>query len=215
MIVALSTGFYANAQVTITPKIGLTISSVGYSEDVKDVSLRTSTQVGLAFDLGINSGFSIQPELLYIQKGDKRTKQTKIGTITSTTTEYLHINYLEIPVLAKMKFGNDNTEFYITAGPSLGIGMSADIRTVTSSSLIPSKSDTDKVKLGTDDDALFKRFDLGLQLGIGVVLRGFTFDVRYGNSIVNIFNDPDNDLDFKAYNRTLGISVGYAFLINK
>ncbi len=211
MIVALSTCFSANAQVTITPKIGLTISSVGYSEDVKDVSVRTSTQLGLAFDLGINSGFSIQPELLYIQKGDKRTK--KIGTVTNT--EYLHINYLEIPVLAKMKFGNDNTEFYITAGPSLGIGMSADIRTVTSSSLIPSASTTDKVKLGTENDALFKRFDLGLQLGVGVVLYGFTFDVRYGNSIVNIFNDPDNDLGVKAYNRTLGISVGYAFLISK
>ncbi len=211
MILALSTYFSGNAQVTITPKIGLTISSVGYSEDVTDVSPRTSTQVGLAFDLGINSGFSIQPELLYIQKGDKRT--TKMGAVTQT--EYLHINYLEIPVLAKMKFGNDNTEFYITAGPSLGIGMNADIRTVISSSLIPSASTTDKIQLGTENDALFKRFDLGLQLGVGVVLYGVTFDVRYGNSIVNIFNDPDNDLGVQAYNRTLGISVGYAFLINK
>lgn len=214
MIVALATCFSANAQVTVTPKIGLTISSLGYSEDVKDVSARTSMQLGVAFDFGVTSSFSIQPELLYIQKGNKIVNVVKTGTVTKTTTTYLHINYLEIPVLAKAKFGNEDTEFYITGGPSLGIGLSADFRTVVATSLIPSVSTTDKVELGTADDALFKRFDLGLQLGVGVVLRGFTFEVRYGSSIVNIINDPDKDPDaLKAYNRTLGITAGYAFTI--
>ena len=215
MIVALTTCFSANAQSFIIPKIGLTVSSIGFSEDVKnDLSPRTSLQMGLAFDLGVTSSFSIQPELLYVQKGNKEVKSVKVLNVTTTTTDYLKMNYLEIPVLAKIKFGNDQTEFYITTGPSLGVAISGEQKRVVASSLIPS-STSEKIQFGTGDDALFKRFDLGWQLGIGAVLHGFTIDVRYGSSVITIFNDPDNDLDLKAYNRALGITVGYAFPIGK
>ena len=189
------TAFVANAQFTIIPKIGLAVASTTNKPKENDARMTNGVQLGVACDMRITDIFSVQPELLFIQKGQK-FKKALIGAETTTLT----INYLEIPVLAKLKFGNDNAKFYVNVGPSLGIAMSASYKQTGESA--------EDIPIGSSDDDFFKRTDIGAQFGAGLMLGNFMIDLRYGLGLTNIINGGDNDLSQK--NNVIGITVGYA-----
>jgi hypothetical protein len=104
--------FNGNAQVKITPAVGLNISNISNAEG-------TTSKMGL--HLGAYVGFKlsdnlhIQPGLFYSQKG------CSFKILNETTS--LKYNYLEIPVNAVYAFGNSGLS--LNAGPYLGMLMSA------------------------------------------------------------------------------------------
>ena len=197
------TAFVANAQFTVIPKIGFSTANIVSSPTPNSAVTTTGIQLGLACDMRVTDIFSIQPELLFIQKGKKNKTSSVIGSASSTHT----LNYLEIPLLAKLKFGNDNVKFYVAAGPSLGILVSADYKSVFGNSITREKFD---VGWSKDDD--YKPTDIGAQFGAGLMLGNFVFDVRYGLGLSNIFPD-DNASDYNEKNRAFGITIGYAIAL--
>jgi hypothetical protein len=147
-------------------------------------------QAGASFQAGITPGFSLVSELYFLRKGGKLTSNNPLTTGESS----LHLNTLELPLLARFHFGN----FYMNAGPSLAYNLSGTRKI---------EDVSDKLSFANSTEG-FKRFDAGIQVGGGVELpfkqRRIALDIRYNYGLTNIAYDRD------IYNRAVMISVHFS-----
>ena len=147
-------------------------------------------QAGASFQAGITAGFSLVSELYFMRKGGKLKANNPLTNSAST----LHLNTLELPVLARFHFG----KCYVNAGPSIAYSFSGDWK-------INDKS----TKLSFNNTiGGFKRFDAGVQAGGGVEFpfkqKRIALDIRYNYGITNISYDKE------IHNRALMISVHFS-----
>lgn len=137
----------------------------------------TGLQVGASYQVGLTRSFSIVPELYFALRGGK-LDENAITKKSSTVKLYT----LETPVLARWQIRN----WYVNAGPYAAYALGGNI------------------SFGHAPDA-FKRWDLGLQAGLGYRLqmkrRSLNFDARYGYGLLNLSND------LERYNRTFNLSI--------
>jgi len=78
---------------------------------------RTGLAVGLRTEFGVTSPFSLLVEPTYVQKG------ASFGLLGNFANAEGDLDYLEIPVLVKAKFGALKAHAYVFAGPSFGINL--------------------------------------------------------------------------------------------
>jgi hypothetical protein len=208
-------GFQATAQVSV--KAGVNIASLSSNAEYEDVEEVKNTsvigaQAGLTFDLGLSDLFTIQPELLWIQKGGKVAYAFNEDNKFSSRTYY---NYVEVPVLAKLKFFNENGKgLYVVAGPYAGLAISG--KTKTSLTLLGNTTtDTETIEFDNDDaDVRNRRLDWGASFGAGLKFGNVYLDARYNLGINNLLDsDTNNNNDDKPYlrNRGIGVVLGYEF----
>ncbi len=161
--------------------------------------------------------FGIQVELLYEQKGSAAKDATdQYEEFTVETTDYKWmLNYLTLPMMAKVSFGS-GARFFIEAGPYFGYLLSAKMKGTAKfmNPTNPDQNHTDDVD--TDIYDSFKKFDFGLVGGIGVkVPAGSNMmvfgDARYNYGLAKL----DSDGNAKMFNSAIGISVGVLFDISK
>jgi hypothetical protein len=147
-------------------------------------------QAGASFQAGITPSFSLVSELYFMRKGGKLKANNPLTTSEST----LHLNTLELPVLARFHFG----KFYMNAGPSIAYALSGDWK-VNDKSTKLSFSNT----IGG-----FRRFDAGVQMGGGVEFpfkqKRIAVDIRYNYGVTNL--SYSNEM----YNRAVMISVHFS-----
>ena len=203
------------AQIKFMPKIGGSLSKVSFSEDFfgpdVDIKPKIGIIVGVAAEIPlIGETLALQPELLFHQKGFKFDdpgdgEYTEEGSAT--------LNYLELPVLAKIKFG----KFYAIAGPSFSYGIGGKYKstlhdltqgtTDESSSNIKFKERPDNYQ--GDDVFLDNAFDMGVQLGVGMKISVIVIDLRYGMGLTNLYDKPDGSpYDYKSKNGSVQLTVG-------
>jgi len=108
------------SQLTFTPKAGASLSHMSlpssFADPDEDYGSKIGLIVGVAAEIPLMGELlSLQPELLFRQKGFK-SKWKSSGEME----EYKYtLNYIELPILAKVKFG----KFYAVAGPSFAYGL--------------------------------------------------------------------------------------------
>ncbi len=165
---------------------------------------------GLGLNLPISSdGFiSIQPELLYIQKGIKyKDDNIEIKSYS---------NYLELPLLLKVNFGSEAVKAYVNGGPSFAYLLNGKLKSGDKDVKVKygDKNDllSDPITLNKDD---YNRFDIGLQFGGGIGVQAgpgvLGLDVRYGLGLTNYLNDEDaSDSENKSKNRVIQLALQYA-----
>lgn len=221
LLFVVALGYTSMAQsITIGPRVGVnfaTMRAVGgdEKEDRKDMNDHaksiTGTQFGVVANFGINEMFSIQPELLYSQKG---LKAEESDYDMSLKIEHKK-NYLEIPVLAKLSFGSEDFQGFVTAGPYLGYWMSGKVKAEFMGRKI--EDDYEFTKNYDEDDYKENRLDLGASIGIGAAYRvgpgSLNLDVRYGYGFSDDtkYKDGRPDGAFKSSNRVIGVSLAYLF----
>lgn len=202
------------SQIRLMPKAGATLSNVAYSDDIKDFwdadfSYKLGFTVGVAAEIPLGGEMiAIQPELLWIQKGYNYKYEE-----TGYSEDYNYtLNYLEIPVMVKVKFG----PAYLSAGPSIGFGLIG--RYNGSYTLLGRETDDDgKVKFGDepadyegDDEYIDNAVDFGVQVGAGVRVSVLEIDFRYGIGLTDLYDKPAGfSGDTKSQNRTFQLTVGY------
>ncbi len=202
-------------QLTIIPKAGATLSTVRISDDLLDGEDKPKYKIGLAFgaalEIGITEQFAIQPEVLFNQKG-WRTEFSENGFSSKSS---ITLNYLEVPVLIKGKFGN----FYVHAGPSIAFGIGGKYR-IELSGQGNTASESGNVKFGTDpndaDDEIYfdNAIDFGLQMGGGVKAGPVVIDFRYGLGLSNLYDEEDGFTgDWKIKNGSFQLTVGFPILL--
>lgn len=150
---------------------------------------RTGVRVGVYADLPTGGPVDFRAEAVYAMKGVKNAGAAPVT---------VKLNYIEIPVMAKVSLGRSPGLVLLT-GPALGIKVSSRLVTTSGS---------------MDYGDLVHRFDFGWVAGVGFETslggRGVSFDVRYtlGLRPVFDFGDP-NDSDSDDKNKVLsgGVAV--------
>ncbi|MEO7988131.1 MAG: porin family protein [Chryseolinea sp.] len=167
--------------------------------------------VGVAAEIPlVGKMLALQPELLFHQKGFK-SEDPGDGEYKEEDSNTL--NYLELPVLVKVKFG----KFYAIAGPSFAYGIGGKSKT-TYHDLIAGTTtkSTDKIKFGKepdnyqgDDIYVDNAFDIGVQAGVGMKISVIVIDLRYGIGMTNLLDKPSGSpYDYKSKNGSLQLTVG-------
>jgi hypothetical protein len=167
-------------------------------------------QGGLVAFAGISEIFGVQMELFYSQKGVKITATQNNTTAKVWTT----VNYLEIPVLARLTYSNKGFILFGNFGPAVGIGLNARLATD------PDMGFNSEIKF---EEGGLTQVDIGVVVGAGVGYRLGTgqlfLDLRYEYGLTDINNVSSSVKDNPDYesnmNRNFGISVGYLFKLGK
>lgn len=225
MVAAMFLSFSIAAQSYLGLRSGLTWSN--YQQDyVLEDGLESNLNRGLAVsffaDLPLANGFSIQPELGYLEKGFRLTNENE-DSYEQTW------RYLEIPLLAKYRFFTGSDHFYLTAGPSLGFAFEG--KREYNDWPINYDEEVGDIKISTEQEYNFRsdyiggkkdnRWDFGLVLGTGATVKlgsgNLVLDARYGWDLTdNQRFEADAPADYEgAYNRNFTLSIGYAFPIGR
>jgi hypothetical protein len=216
LFLSLSILMTAQAQILI-PKVG-----VSYSKVKVEISQGMKPNIGLTFGVAYNHQitemFSLQPELNFIQKGFRQEVHENQDGTTMDGKGKFNVNYLELPILAKVLFGEGNVKFYLNAGPSLGIGLGGKYKadyTVSFLGNSQTESFENKIKFGdpdnSDEDELYldNRLELSLQSGFGIMITDkIMIDFRYGHALSSMTDDSDDEAG-KIKNRVFQLTVGY------
>ena len=219
---ALSLIVILNAQ-KVGAKLGLNLSGV-------NTSTQLSTQEVAKLLPGICGGFvfdytpkhlGVVAEALYSQKGYKVKADAKLidGTTDVTTDISLHLNYIEVPVMLKIKFG----PAFVVAGPYMAYAMDGKklvTMTVDGKKLLESQveeqgqvpsNDVFKSAEFNGDNVTFSRTDYGINLGVGAELLMFFAEARYGLGLSNVSDFENMPSDLYTKNYTITFSVGMKF----
>lgn len=175
------------SQVKWDAKFGMNFSNMTKIDESKALPGFT---LGVGMDYGFNENWSLQSGLMISSKGFK----FKEG---DWKAKYRPI-YLDIPILAAYKFNiSDNTKFVINAGPYLAIGLGGKNK----------ETDEEDIKLFDKDGYDWKRFDLGIQYGIGLELSDrYLINLTGQNGFISPVDGGDD-----PKNMTFTIGVGYRF----
>lgn len=175
------------SQVKWDAKFGMNFSNMTKIDESKALPGFT---LGVGMDYGFNENWSLQSGLMISSKGFK----FKEG---DWKDKYRPI-YLDIPILAAYKFNiSDNTKFVINAGPYLAIGLGGKNK----------ETDKEDIKLFDKDGYDWKRFDLGIQYGIGLELSDrYLINLTGQNGFISPVDGGDD-----PKNMTFSIGVGYRF----
>ncbi len=195
--------YAAHAQFII-PKVGVTYSTVA-SEDNDGIDPIIGFSVGLGYSFRINKLISIQPELNFLQKGYSYDDtydnfQYGGGFYKATYNEDNKMNYLQLPILAKITVG----KFYFNAGPSIGLGINGKGNYKYSEVGEDRFGEAYEYKDDGKYDIIFKkvpdgyegrdtyienRMNFSLQVGAGVTLMDkINIEVRYGHGLSDLFD---------------------------
>lgn len=178
----------SSAQVSLVPKAGVTIGNIAFDDDFEG----QKSAMGFVGGLGINFGLtdddflSLQPELLYVQKG----WATEVAGVDFKQM----LNYFEVPLLVKIGFGSDVVKAHVNLGPSI-------------SYLLNSKVSGENISF-TQDAPDEKRVDFGANFGggIGVGLGAASslfLDLRYNAGLADVFDGE------KSKNQSYYIMAGF------
>lgn len=179
------------AKTYLDPVINLVSTNLNYGaannalSDYKKSIL--GAQVGVSFQAGITSSFSLVPELYFSMKGGKLSNGNPLTNQASTVRLYA----IEMPLLARFHF----SEFHINVGPSIAYNFlgTKNINDQTSDLAFESSNNG------------FKRFEAGVQAGGGYTFhtktKRITLDLRYNYGLTNVSNGQE------MYNRSFIVSI--------
>lgn len=214
LCVTLSLMVTTAAQAQLGIKAGATLSSVSqdaFEQNAEDLEEKSTIgfQGGLFLELPIGEVFAIQPELLFTQKGGK--SEFNIGN--SGYERNWNYNYIEVPVLAKVKAGSTDGSgigLFFYGGPFVSYALNGKIEDKLTVAGNDSTKETDIEFDDTDDQ---RRLDWGAAFGLGLNLGALVLDLRYDLGINNILTDDfdggDNGDDPYLRTRALSLSLGF------
>lgn len=187
----------AFAQLSFGLKGGVNIAEFSFKEQGTTINQESVNgfTLGAVLEIALGGNIYLQPEAVFIQKGSSLKIFNQDNKV--------NVNYLDIPVLLKIKLLNSNLiNVNILAGPSFGLALNGETT---------SGGQTVDVNFGGEDG--LKRFDLGLNAGGGVGVNlgsvGVFGDVRYLFGVSNISEDSNREIK----NKGLNLSVGLMFKI--
>lgn len=201
LVVLISFHVLSHAQTfQVMPKAGLSLSAMNFqNSSYVDEKIRAGFTAGLAFSVKVTEKFSIQPELLFTQKGANYKR--RIMDVTGPEIQ-TRLHYLEIPVMARYHVDR----FYLGAGPAFNLALGGKSKVCG--------TETD-IKFGDGVNEL-RRTDVTLLFGGGAMFPlgkgNLVLDVRYGVGLSDIDNvSGSND---RTRNNHIAVTVGYALPVS-
>lgn len=226
--------FHTHAQ-SLIPRAGFSFATTsGYIDDFSDndpdVKFISGYYAGVGYlhPLG-NSKTTLQAEILWINKGqvsEMGPKQVYDMVLKSDAIVYRRdrykLNYLEMPILLRKDFGKSGSKFFTLAGFSLSYGLtgkrhhyySFEHPTDPWTQTINGKIRYDKPPERHNGDNVYiqNRFDVGLQVGLGVtVFKAVSVEARYGYGLTGF---SQRYRETSAKNRVIQLGVALPLNLN-
>ena len=183
------------AQVKTEYVFGLNLSTITLK--INGVSSKASTPAGIHFggfiEVPLNGRFTLQPGLLFSAKGS----DYKVDTIEYSISPI----YIEVPVIAVYSFGSDVFKISLFAGPYFACGVGGY--------KLGSGAGIENIRFGSGKNHDLKPFDIGLNFGAGINIKGLLISAQYGIGLANI--SPMASADTEMKNKVIGISIRSSF----
>lgn len=187
LVSSISSEIYAQ-QLTYGIRGGMNIARITETEFDYDsrVSIMAGGYINYRFP---NSQFSIQPEMLYTQKGFKDSEMV------------IELDYIEFPILAKYSFNPHHpVNPSVFFGPYFGFMVNAETDDA------PGGNFSHNIEDSVDDSP-----QMGLTAGGGININQFYIGVRYSAGLTNLTIEPRIFLSPESRQRTLSIITGFSF----
>jgi hypothetical protein len=159
---------------------------------------------GISYKIGLILGLSIQPEVMYVQKGAIYEVSGSLGNSSWDVKTTAKLDYIDIPVLVKFNLPIPVLSPYIEGGVSYGILLSAKQKEEETFTNVPGytsgSSEIDRKDFTTKND-------LSLIVGVGVELAMLDINARYVMGMTKLIKDSDK----KVYNRGIMLTAGIRF----
>jgi Outer membrane protein beta-barrel domain len=180
----------AQEKLLVGPIFGINSSKI-IGDNQEDASRRTGLRLGGFLSYSVSRKLSIQPEFAMTSKGTKWVDDDA----------EIKINYIQVPVLARLRFPSSKSSFapYVMAGPAFAFKSGCSL--IVEGQSYECSSETTAVA-GSD---------FGLVFGAGAELGHAQFSLRYDMGLKNINGDGEANVK----NRTVKLAVGYGFRIGK
>ncbi|MBI4726420.1 PorT family protein [candidate division TA06 bacterium] len=204
LIVLTMVSQMAGQELSFGVKGGLNFAKLR-GHDSRDNSIRTGAVFGGFADIK-QLFLTIQPELLYSQKGDKREEDIAVvmdqtGVIAGHYVEVDKFDYLEMPVLVKYSFGNKIVSG-IYAGPPVGMLLRAKHESTVAG-----------ITITTDMKNEIKSSEIGLFWGAGIKMPSrISIEFRYSMSLTKILKEVtilNVTMTSDIKNSILSLMLGY------
>ena len=247
-LVLLTAGFcqIAVAQISVGVRGGISLNNLD-QEPLEDGEPKPESAVSYQFavpiEIAFGDLFAVQPEIMYATHGAKQEVTNTVTTLGLTNTSSYKadhsISALEIPVLAKVKFGTESLKFHVLVGPSFGFGLNgksvvkSNYRIVDANGNVFTEGSSDYdlkakfVKDGYDaaDVSIEEipvaktNFNLHAGAGLGFDLGGPTvfLDARYILGLSDLAPDSDGttkDNETTTKSNRIAVSLGVMFPLN-
>ena len=193
-LTAHSQTFKLGLKAGLSPIARYNIEPSNYETEIVDIALKPGFLVGAYGLVQMDENFILRSELYYRKQAYKHEYYAIMSEV-----DYGHVfeydesfSLIDLPVLVQYSFKDELRTIYALAGPVFSFGF------------YPT---TDKIYYGSNDD-LIKKFNLGLQLGLGKEIKNFHFDLRYEIGLTKI---PDGSTYFHS-ERNFSywiLSIGY------
>ncbi len=225
-LVAATIGSAAAQGLTYGVKLGANYANVWGKNAQDSYKYKAGFIGGLAANYAFNDFASVQIEALYSNKG--YTLEDTERTIDGVKTKFegkFNINYIDVPILAKINAG----PIFFELGPQAGIrtdsNRSSDFKVKDANGNTIAEASTDAnsdvlpgfVKKD-DKNGGIPRFDIGLIAGVGFnVTPAVSIGVRYNagvKTLIDTKNVSASD-ETRIFNEAFQAQVGYMFGANK
>lgn len=208
LVTAASSSIALAQGVSAGVKGGLSIVTLSGDLPGIEFDSRNRVHAGGVVSVDLTQTFSIQIEGLFSQKGSDFVDPMEFGRAR------LELEYVEIPILAKVKIATGSVSPYVFAGPAIAFETSCTIRSETFAE-VSTGFDCDELddpleRVSVDVGAMFGG-GLEIEAGPGVV----TVDAAYNVGLRNHLDDSPElggiQPVFSIKNRAFYFSVGYLF----
>lgn len=219
-----STAQTFGGETKIFPMVGLTLSKMNNDIILTDAGNGQAGEIKPKYKFGITAGaevrhrfnnndFGFSAGLLYSMYGTKYSDYTYSNEqyYNKITDSKQTLHYLTIPVTVIYYFGNSG--FSIKAGVQAGYLLSAkgsgdyENGTVENGQYIPDAEQSGEDSNTTTD--IFKRFDIGIPVGVTYEYKNISIDLRYLFGLKNLYKYYDE----RIRNRSLSLTIGYGFTL--
>ncbi|WP_205503444.1 porin family protein [Rufibacter psychrotolerans] len=186
-------------------KAGANYSNISGDLDNQDIYKNKFGFVGgitSNFDLSGDGFLSLQPELLFSQRGYQyRDEEYPIGNTTFKSKGTVNFNYLDLPVMLRINAGG----LFFEGGPQASylLGIKDKSETQQGNNEFETSRRIDKDNLS--------EFEIGYAAGIGYQAQnGISLGLRYNGSI-NSLAKEDNDNLTNARHSAFQLTLGFLF----
>ncbi|WP_300811655.1 outer membrane beta-barrel protein [uncultured Bacteroides sp.] len=192
----------------VTPFIRV---GIGASRPQSDENNSTDPALGFTAGAGVSFALShylsLTPAVLITQKTGKweveggidesgRPDYSRVFTYETTPL------YLTIPLTLDLKiWSNNGNKMVVSAGPYVGFGMGGKYK-------VNGKEKSDLFSADADGETLYKKFDAGIQYGVGGIIRHFYIGV---NGQLGLMPVNDGGMMDGCRNLFADLTIGYYF----
>lgn len=186
---------HEEGDITIQPKIGITISNMTDGDKSK-----INLTYGVEFERFFTDQFSASLGIMFTNQGCKWNIYSLDGADNVSDDMKLDIYYGTLPIMAN---------YYVLPGLALKVGIQPAFRVKARIEFNGEKMDFDNAidAIFDGNDNKMRTFDLSIPVGLSYEFKRVTFDARYNFGVTKLISNTDESI----YNKVFIMTLGYKF----